>query len=375
MKIGIITMHKVRNFGSALQAYALQQKVKQLGYENELIDYVYPKVIKTTISLKSVFRCIDAFLRNMVMGFPQYRQSKKFDEFYSKNFQLSSVLVDESSIGQLPVYEGYITGSDQVWNPRFAGKDTNFMLAFAPDDKPKISYASSIATTNVDQELQELYAKYLNRYDALSVRETSGVKIIRELIGKDANVCCDPTLLLDSKDWDRLAQQSKLNIKYKYVLVYPLTYMHNPYPKLYDIVSMVQKALGCKAIFLEGRKEDILHPNSKLIKSAGPADFVYLIKNAEFVITTSFHGTAFSMIYNKPMFGIVDKSNTKDSRLQSLLEEYHAEDCILDLNEGIIYSREQLLALKGNNKFGRNFIVSSQSFLEGKLKDNFNKSN
>ena len=367
MKIGIITMHKVKNFGSALQAYALQQKVKQLGYENELIDYVYPRDIPTSISILGILKSCVSFMRNMVIGFPKYRQSKKFAEFYSRNFSLSSIVVDESTINQLPLYDGYITGSDQVWNPRFAGKDTNFMLAFAPDEKPKISYASSFATTSLDTEIQDLYKKYLNRYDIISVRETSGVKIIKELTGKDAKVCCDPTLLLDSKDWDKLANQSKLNIKYKYVLVYPLTYMYNPYPKLYDIVTMVQKTLGVKAIFLEGRKEDMFHPNSKLIKSAGPVDFVYLIKNAEFVITTSFHGAAFSMIYNKPMFGIVDKSNKKDSRLQSLLKEFNASDTIIDLNEHLVCNGSKILDIKGRYCRGEEFINNSIGFLTNQL--------
>ena len=371
MKIGIITMHKVKNFGSALQAYALQEGIRQFGCDSELIDYIYPKKVKNPITFIGILNLVVVFLCNLVLGFPKLRQKKKFEEFYANNFSLSPCEVDEISISELPSYDGYITGSDQVWNPRFAGRDTNFMLSFAPDNKPKISYASSFATTHVDKELEKLYAKYLCRYNSISVREDSGVKIIKELTGKDASVCCDPTLLLNSNEWDILARQSVFHIKYKYILIYPLAYMYNPYPKLYDVVSMVQNAFGCSAIYLEGRKEDAFRKNAKLIKNAGPADFVNLIKNAEFVITTSFHGAAFSMIYNKPMFGIVDNSNVNDSRIQSLMREFNAEKCLLDLRKLQYYDKNSLLMLKGDYTSGKKFIARSKAFLEKEIKQYF----
>lgn len=367
MKIGIITMHKVRNFGSVLQAYALQQVIKRLGFDNEIIDYRYPKKVRKNITFSSAVHTAYIFLCNLIVGFPKCKQQKKFDSFYRKNLSLSSLEVNESSVTSLPIYDGYITGSDQVWNPRFAGHDTNFMLAFAPDDKPKISYASSFATTEISGEFHELYARYLSRYDSISVREQSGVTIVKELTGMDASVCCDPTLLLRAQEWDKLAKQSNLNLNYKYILVYPIKYMYNPYPKLYDIVSMVQKELGYMVIYLEGRKEDAFRTNSKLIKSAGPEDFVYLIKNAEFVVTTSFHGAAFSMIYNKPMFGLVNKANTNDSRMQSLLKEFAALDSLIDPNQYKHYNKEELMQLKGNMLAGESFAKRSKEVLSKML--------
>src|SRR3712207_4323106 len=118
MKIGIITTHKVLNFGSALQAYALQQKLISLGYDNELIDYVYPKPIKKQFTFKGVINSVIVFLRNMLIGFPKKRKKKKFSVFYDQNFKLSQGIYDESNISSLLSYDGYITGSDQVWNPR-----------------------------------------------------------------------------------------------------------------------------------------------------------------------------------------------------------------------------------------------------------------
>lgn len=360
-------MHKVLNYGSALQAYALQQKLLSLGYHNEIIDYVYPPKKRKKISIINIIKSIIIFLRNLMAGFPTKRKQKKFDVFYSTNFILSDRQVDESNIKEIPIYDMYITGSDQVWNPRFGGQDPNFLLSFAPDDKPKISYASSFATAKIPDNLRSQYKKYLYRYNFISVRETNSVKIVDDLIGKDACVCCDPTLLLNTDDWDKLSKQSKLNIKYKYVLVYPLTYMYNPYPKIYELVKSVQNILGCKAIYLSGRKEDMFQPNSKLIKSAGPEDYVYLIKHAEFVITTSFHGAAFSMIYNKPMFGIVDKTNKNDNRIQSLLESFEANDSIYDLKDDRVFTKEYLLSMTGKQSVGKHFIAKSEDYLVNSL--------
>lgn len=351
MKIGIITMHKVLNYGSALQAYALQQKLFALGYDNELIDYQYPKPKKTRLTFRSLLFSVWVFFRNAIVGFPTYRKKKKFERFYRDNFILSKDCYTEDSItSHPPIYDIYVTGSDQVWNPKYTGNDPNFFLAFAPDDKIKISYASSFATRVIPEGKKDYYRKYLSRYDAISVRELTGVQLVRELVGKDATVCCDPTMLLTPKEWDKLASQSKLKIGYNYILVYVLTYMVGDiYPEINKIIDYVQKILGYRVIYLVGRKEDLMRPNSRLIKSCGPADFVYLFKNAEFVITSSFHGAAFSLIYNKPLFGIVNKEMPQDSRIQSLLEVMGAENSIQDFR--VIpssSSKEELLRLKGD---------------------------
>lgn len=342
-------MHKVLNYGSALQAYALQQKLFSMGYDNELIDYSYPPPLKKRRSLKSCLFDIIIFLRNAAFGFPTERKQRRFNKFYKHNYKLSDFYTRDSIKKNPPLYDGYITGSDQVWNPRFAGGDDNFFLAFAPENKLKLSYASSFATTKVYEELKPLYAKYLSRYNSISVRETSGVDIVKELTGKEATVCCDPTILLSSEEWEKLAVQSTLKIDYKYVLVYVLGYMvGNVYDDVQKITEYVQKTLGMKVIYLVGRKEDAFRPNSRLIKDAGPSEFVYLIKNADFVITTSFHGVAFSLIFDRPLFGVVDKEKVDDTRIQSVLSVTGAEKSIWDYRFVPNYCKEVLLSLKCN---------------------------
>ena len=341
-------MHKVLNYGSALQAYALQQKLLLMGYENELIDYEYPPAKKKKITISAIIQTIIIFLRNAVAGFPTARKKKRFEEFYQSNFILSAASYNEQNIkDNPPMYDAYITGSDQVWNPRFAGTDPNFFLGFASSDKPKFSYASSFATTKIDSELVPLYSKLLSEYDEISVRESTGISIVKELTGKDATVCCDPTLLLTADEWRGLSDQSVFKLKEKYILVYILNYMiGNVSNEVQKQIDYVQQTLGFKVVYLVGRKEDAFRPNSILYKAGGPAEFIWLFRNAEFVITTSFHGVAFSLIHDRPLLGMVDKSNKDDSRLQSLLVAVGAEQSCIDYRDIINFDKNHLLSLK-----------------------------
>lgn len=342
-------MHKVLNYGSALQAYALQQKMLLMGYENELIDYVFPPVKKKKLTVSSIIQTCIIFLRNAIVGFPTARKKKKFEKFYKSNFILSATTYNEQNLkDNPPMYDAYITGSDQVWNPRFAGADTNFFLGFAPTNKPKFSYASSFATTKIESGIAPLYSKLLSGFDEISVREFTGVGIIKELTGKDATVCCDPTLLLTADEWRELSDQSVFKLKEKFILVYILNYMiGNVSNEVQKQIDYVQQTLGYKVVYLVGRKEDAFRPNSILYKAGGPAEFVWLFRNAEFVITTSFHGVAFSLIHGKPLLGIVDKSNKDDSRLQSLLVAAGVEKSCLDYRDVINWDKAYLLSLRG----------------------------
>lgn len=363
MRIGIITMHKVLNCGSALQAYALQRKLCEMGYESEIIDYKY----NDKSGRKSLKARIIAFARDVLFGFPERRMKRKFKAFYRHNLSLTKSYDRESIVKDPPLFDLYIAGSDQVWNPRFIGDDVNFLLAFAPDGARRISYASSIAAVSLDEGLKESYARQLSRFSAISVRERSGVEIIKDLTGKDARVCCDPALLLGMEDWDALAARSKYRINEKYILVYALSYMFDPFPQIYGIVDKVQKTLGLKVIFLQGRAKDVFRASSKLIKSAGPEDFVFLFKHAEFVITTSFHGAAFALIYEKPLIGVVDSHSTSDSRIRSLLEEVSAEDSVYDYRDSVDLDRDALLRLKGKKEALDKLIRDSAHYLEENL--------
>lgn len=368
MKIGIITMHKVINFGSLLQAYALQEKIKQLGYENEIIDYDFPPKKNLSLVQRIIF-WIYSFLVNVFSLGAIWRKKNRFKRFYNLNIRTTEKLYTNQSIHcNPPVYDIYMSGSDQVWNPNFIKADTSFLLSFAPLEKKHVSYASSFAVNELDENFCNLYAEYLGKYQNICVRERSGVDIVKSLTGKDAQLVCDPTILLTRDDWDKLANKSSLSIDEKYILVYVLNYMFNPYPKIEELIKAVQKELGnLKIIYLEGRKKDVFSRNSKVIKDAGPNEFLYLFKHASFVITTSFHGAAFSLIYGKPLYGVVKDVNSIDGRITSLLNRVGLNQAITCYNSVDVLPKEQLLSLSCSEQALEDFRQYSIFMLQNTL--------
>lgn len=337
-KIGIITMHRVRNNGSALQAYALQTKVDELGYDSEIIDYVFPN--KTQIKVKGnkliwlakkiIYLTLDA-----ILGFPNYTQLKRLSQFHKEHYKLSTntYLTKEELENNPPKYDLLITGSDQVWNYIHIGDDTSFMLSFCTDDNiPRISYAASFSATNLPDKFKTLYSKYLSKYQCISVRENSGIKIITELIQEDANVVCDPTLLFGKEEWSKIAATSKIKRKQPYILAYILHYAYNPYPEINRIISNLQNQLGLHVVYLDGKLSNYKQRNSTVIRNAGPNEFVRLFMDAQFVITTSFHGTAFALNFSIPLYSVIDTKSENDSRMLNLLNLVGAENRLISID-------------------------------------------
>ena len=321
--VGIITMHRPISFGSALQSYALQKKISDLGYRVELIDYQYPNSIHgfKKKGVRDLIRGIISFCLNALFGFPNIKKKKRFSRFYINNYNLSQYYPTADSLKQSPPnYDIFCTGSDQVWNALFTKKDTSFLLSFVGKNQKKISYASSFAINYVPDNVKEEYVKFLSDYQSISVREKSGVKLVKDLTGKDASWVCDPTVLLPKEEWDIVADQSEIRIKEHYILVFMLCYSFNPYPEVQNIIDSIQSKLNLPVIYLDGGKGDYKRKNSRVIKNAGPSEFVELIRHADYVISASFHGVVFASLYNRPFSAIV-KHDNPDSRILSYLSK------------------------------------------------------
>lgn len=336
MKVGIITMHRPISFGSSLQAYALQKKISDLGYDCEIIDYQYPNKLHTVGQnrVKLFIRYTIHYIINLFFGLPSLVESIRFKNFRKKHLKLSEYYKDaESLVENPPNYDIYCTGSDQVWNSNFTKCDTSFLLSFV-EGKKKIAYASSFAVDYVIEAYKDNYSRYLSKYDSISVREDSGIKLVDELTGKQAVQVCDPTLLLTESEWLPLIRESKIKVDKPYLLVFMLSYSYNPYPEVNHIIETIQTKLGLHTIVLSGTKADYLRKNSTVIKNAGPNEFLYLFKNASFVLTSSFHGVAFATNFAKPFYAIVKDGNS-DSRLISTLKKLGLEDRALRYNQDI----------------------------------------
>lgn len=328
--VGIITMHKVVNSGSALQAYALLKSVQELGYRAELIDYSYPndyhRALKGTTTA-SFFHLLFPRIKYFLL-YRKKTQQSRFAEFWNRYYLQGR---HYSSIGDIfsnpPIYDIYMTGSDQVWNPNNIGDDRTFFLNFSNSDN-RISYAASFSVKNLPRSFEEIAAEELNHYKAISVRESSGKRLVEAITNRDATIVCDPTLLLNAMDYKALIDTNKRIIKDPYVLVYALDYAFDPFPAIDTVANTIAKLKHLKRIYLHANAVNH-YTIGKSITSAGPCEFLNLFYYADFIVTSSFHGTVFSLVFEKPFASIVPDESHQDDRLTSLLREIGAESRIV----------------------------------------------
>lgn len=335
MKIGIITMHKVPNFGSALQAYALQEKLFEHGYDNRIIDYIYSYVDYNPSWFGYLLDKARYYAKVLLRHPASLTRYHRFRKRYLRTTWREYTKHDLVN-GKVPAFDVYMTGSDQVWNCKFTQGDTNFLLKFAPLNAHRLSYGASFASSKVPAQYEQIFKEDLPKYDSLLVREHSGVDIVRRLVGKKAEVVCDPILLLTDAAYHALASKSKLRVAEPFILVYVLDYMYNPYPEIYEIVRKVKKELGVKVLYIGTDAPDPMDSEGAYMGGhIGPLEFLWLMENASFVITTSFHGTAFATIFHKPLFSVVQDTEAEDGRMQTLLRELHQEKSLVAYNKEV----------------------------------------
>lgn len=330
--VGIITIHKINNYGSVLQAYALQQACEDLGFKTEIIDYCFPNKFHShnKFAVVSDRQPNEPTWIKVLFGFALKRQHKGIGAFVAKYQHLleRQYFSPDQLKDNAPGYDVYITGSDQLWNPRHCNGDPAFMLHFAPDSAIKISYAASIGTNVIPNELLPLYKELLGRYSSIAVREQSGCDIIRNLTGKDAKVVLDPTLLLDSNKWNEIAA-AKRQFKRKYILCYYLNYSFNAFPYVDELARDMQKQTGYEIVRVARPPHHLREPHTHYRVGASPEEFLALVRDSEMVLTTSFHGTAFAVNYGKPVLTVVKDRNACDSRQVSLMQALRLDGQII----------------------------------------------
>ncbi len=325
--VGIITLHRVVNYGSVLQTYALQEKVKELGYIPEVIDY-YPERLTKLGMLKRIKNKGEKYKKSIIIRnlariviIPSYlKRFNMFFGFLKKYIKMTNkIYKDEESINNEAFnYDIYCTGSDQVWNSGWNEKiDHPYFLTFAPDDKRKIAYAASFGKKELYPNEIEETKKMLSRYDEISVREKTGVDIVNSLGIKNVKNVVDPTLLLSGDEWRKISSQ-KYNGK-NYILVYNL----NRNKKIDNYAEELSKKTGLKIIYLSYQLHEF-YKKGKMACNPKVEDFISLIDNASYVISDSFHATAFSLNLNKQF--IIVYPGKYSTRLQSILELLNLEN-------------------------------------------------
>ncbi len=331
MELKMITFHTPKNYGAVLQAYSLFQYFQSQGLDVELIDF-------NTKHLRSVYPLLQkpkSFkgLARLVLSLPSVgkkkRKYKKFEKFVESSFAKTKRF---ESFGELCAYPWkagtvFSTGSDQVFNPgRIEEERKAFYLDFVPENCYKFSYAASFGVSVVKQEVEKETKEYLEKFNKIAVREKSGVEIVNRLIGKTPTEVLDPVFLHEKEFWKSVGADEK-KIGEPYLLYYRLMKSDRS-DRL--AVETAQK-LGKKLVVITDDSARIFK-NAKVLKDVGPKEFLALYSGADYVVTNSFHGVAFSVIFEK-QFAYVDFSE-KNERGLNLIEKLQVSDNVLPDAEG-----------------------------------------
>lgn len=340
-KIGIVTILKVNNYGAELQAYATQKALRLMGYDAEIIDYLFyknPRHKRTKASAPTSKMSIKKHLQELL--FPivvrwktrrfreaQEVRSGKFEQFHAENTRQSECYdtLDKLMAAQLD-YDVLISGSDQVWNPGIYSNLDPYLLRFGTDGMKRVAYASSFGVSSLPDDVKEYYKTALQKYSSISVREDKAVDLVKGISGRDAQLVLDPTLLLNKKQWLEVAKPVNGLPIVPYILIYELSAI--PYIK--QVAKFISKQTGmpivriCQNATIEDPEKDIIN-----IIDAGPAEFLYLFDKAGIVVTNSFHGTAFSINFSKQFYTVIPNGKSNNSRQKSILKLMDCEDRIL----------------------------------------------
>lgn len=343
-KLGLCVCHDTKNYGSQLQVLATIRAVEMLGYDWEVIRY--KKKLTPALAIRSLPRLLN---RNFVTGKKKAIQkrreiarnprisrnvqirNRRFEQFARKYFYQKSAeyrgykALKEGVSG----YDGFLVGSDQLWLPGNLGSRF-YNLLFVPDGYPKIAYATSFGVNRIPWYQRRRTACFLERFEALSVREEQGKKIIEKLTQRKVSVTADPTLLFDGKQWEKMIPPASL-VQGKYMLCYFLG-KGTAYRKA---ARRLREETGLQMVmlpFLDNFVEEDEKLADLLLYDIGAADFLNLVRNAEYILTDSLHCTVFSILYHK-RFLVFDRFSqnsreSRNSRIESIcralgLEERH----------------------------------------------------
>lgn len=338
MNIGILTFQSSNNFGAILQAYALQQSIEKLGGTCIIINYISPtksgwykavdfstkKSLKHNI--KQIFKLPNLAYIN--------KKNRQINAFKSNNLKIANEIfigsTDELS-SYFNTFDVVVVGSDQVWNFNNTSFDKTYFLDFEKNTFKKTSYAASFGMDSIPEDVKGEYKRLLSSFSAISVREDSGRGIISNLTNIEPAVSLDPTLLLDDNDWKRLVPtlQKKI-IKESYLLIYTIGRDKN----IEDIAQYVSKQMNLKIVRIMKDFRD----EFSSYKNVNPSieEFLSLFYNAEYVLTNSFHGVAFSINFKKEFFVYLNPNNKANTRIENILK-------ITELGDRLVSSGKQVL--------------------------------
>ena len=354
-KVGIVSCYFQHNYGSMLQALATQMALDKLGYENETIDisgfngeikkakmlYFAKASLTSDILLSKLGMATNVLRRKLSKG--SYMENtiirnKKFDDFYKEHFRLSEKYTSKADLSNKckEKYSAVLVGSDQLWLPGNIAGDY-YTLNFVPKEVNTIAYATSFGQSALPSDSAKKATVFLKKIRHIGVREESGQKLVKELAERSVPVVCDPTLLFTGDEWMSI-QKEEAKINEPYILCYFLG--NNPPHR--EFAKRLREKTGCKIVALTHLDEYVKSDEGYADYTpydVDPADFLNLIRNAQFVCTDSFHCSLFSMLYKREFFTFKryarkTKSST-NSRLDTLFNLAGVKGRVLNGDEDI----------------------------------------
>lgn len=379
MRIGIITWFQYENYGTKLQAIALQKYLRKFGHSVELIDFKlddgkseYNKHPKK--SLKE--RLVNKLEWKIFFKQKEYykesfeRRSLKLKKIIERECNLSKQIKSEEDYVEIAnSYDLLICGSDQIWNPSWF--HPYYYASFREVKVPKLAYAPSIGVGSIPEIQLEMYKKALEGFEAIAVREGKAAILLSKVYNKDIHCVVDPTLLLNSSEWNEISGIDERCIKENYIFCYFLSDNINHW----KAAKRIAKKMNKKLVIIPQRGLSYIQKGI-IIRDAGVEEFLNLIRFADGVVTDSFHATVFSLIYNKVFFVFErhnpSEFNNQNSRIYSILDDMGVSDHLVSYNSSKI-------EIDGDadygmiNKIMNEKIVNSKNFLKFQLAKHWEK--
>lgn len=325
MKVGVVTFHRAYNYGACLQAWALQKALKNMGVTPYLINYHLPSMDRLYDPIRKKNPILKGLKTIKVYFTKPYhlRRRRVYRAFFAKNYNLYGDYISADKMKDLP-FDACITGSDQVFNTSHTdGVNPAFFLSFVKAPTKKIAYAASLGNNDFVDNEKEQISRELNTFDAISVREPGAKKAVMELTDKEVYVTPDPTLLLTRNDYEELKKPCKL--KGTKDGHYILVYMMERNEELIKLANRISAETGLP--IAQRSYEKIFDNETELLYEHGPDEFLSIVENADYVLTNSFHGTVFSLIYEKPFLSMLHSET--GLRVTDLLKEVGLDNHIL----------------------------------------------
>ena len=363
MKIGILTFPNSVSYGACLQMIALQNTVRHMGYEVEILNYYNPymKAEKHTDKGRNPFkRAIQRRVR-LLLHRRLYRNFHRFEQRHVAYYP-TRAFTDKRRLPEIAQrYDAVICGSDQVWSPYITDTDISYFLDFCDDTTKRVAYAPSFGVVKFPDGFEEQIAPELQKFHALSARELPGKEMVERLTGRETALVVDPTWLVEAADWAAM-EQSHPAATGDYVLYFVV----NQSGELLARCKAFAKQHGLKVVMVGGNPISAAKNKDPMLSYAldvGPEQWLYLVHHAQYVFTNSFHGTAFSVLFERNLYVQVPSHN--GSRLRQVLESFGLED--REVREGEALTEAAVDYVQARAAFAQ-LKEQSLAYLENALK-------